>query len=147
MKTKGTTHVPTISALRGIVDHPDDVPAYAVAKGRQIMDQARESFGRVVRAGARHACGTDSGTPHNPHGSAPLEVIRMVEWGLPVDRALQAATVNGAQLLRVADETGSIEHGKAADLVLYGVNPLDDVDALLSPAAVFRAGLLVAGAL
>jgi imidazolonepropionase-like amidohydrolase len=55
--------------------------------------------------------------------------------------------VNGAQLLRVADETGSIEHGKAADLVLYGVNPLDDVDALLSPAAVFRAGLLVAGAL
>ena len=30
--------------------------------------------------------------------------------------------------------------------VLYGVNPLDDVDGLLSPAAVFRAGVLVAGA-
>jgi imidazolonepropionase-like amidohydrolase len=147
MKTKGTVQVPTICALRGIVDHPEDVPAYAVAKGRQIMDQARESFGRVVRAGARHACGTDAGTPHNPHGSAPLEVIRMVEWGLPVDRALQAATVNGAQLLRVGDETGAIEPGKSADLVLYGANPLDDIDALLSPAAVFRAGNLVAGAL
>ena len=145
MKTKGTVHVPTISALRRIVDHPDDVPAYAVAKGRQILDQARESFRRVVRAGGRHACGTDSGTPHNPHGSAPLEVIRMVEWGLPVERALQAATVNAAELLRVIGETGTIEPGKAADLVLYGVNPLDDVDALLSPAAVFRAGVRVAG--
>jgi imidazolonepropionase-like amidohydrolase len=147
MKTKGTFHVPTISAIRGIVDHPEDVPAYAVTKGRQVMEQARESFGRVVRAGARHACGTDSGTPHNPHGSAPLEVIRMVEWGLPVERALQAATVHAAQLLRVGGETGSIEPGKAADMVLYAANPLDDVDSLLSPAAVFRAGNLVAGGL
>ena len=71
----------------------------------------------------------------------------MVEWGLPVDRALQAATVNAAQLLRVDGETGAIEPGKAADMVLYAANPLDDVDSLLSPAAVFRAGTLVAGAL
>jgi imidazolonepropionase-like amidohydrolase len=147
MKTKGTFHVPTISAIRGIVDHPDDVPEYAVTKGRQVLEQARESFLRVVRAGAKHACGTDSGTPHNPHGSAPLEVIRMVEWGLPVERALQAATTNAAQLLRVDGETGSIEQGKAADMVLYGADPLDDVDSLLSPAAVFRAGTLVAGSL
>ena len=145
MKTKGTFHVPTISALRGIVDHPEDVPDYAVAKGRQIMDEARASFGRVIRAGARHACGTDAGTPHNPHGSAPLEVIRMIEWGLPVDRALQAATANAAELLRVDAATGTIEPGKAADLVLYDANPLDDPDALLSPGAVLRAGLVVAG--
>ena len=146
MKTKGTFHVPTISALRGIVDHPDEVPDYAVAKGRQIIDQAQEAFLRVVRAGARHACGTDSGTPFNPHGSAPLEVIRMVEWGLPSDRAMQSATANAAELLRVADQTGTVEEGKAADLVLYEANPLDDVDALLSPAAVFVGGALVAGA-
>jgi imidazolonepropionase-like amidohydrolase len=64
-----------------------------------------------------------------------------------VERALQAATVNAAELLRVGEETGTIEPGKAADLVLYSANPLDDVDALLSPAAVFRAGGLVAGGL
>src|SRR5262249_38732079 len=112
-----------------------------------VHEQARESFGRVVRAGARHACGTDAGTPHNPHGSAPLEVIRMVEWGLPVERAVQAATVGAAQLLRVDGETGSVGPGKAAHLVLSGVNPRDAVHALLSPAAVFRAGALVAGSL
>ena len=57
----------------------------------------------------------------------------MVEWGLPVERALQAATLNAAQLLRVSDETGTVEPGKAADLVLYAANPLDDVDACCRP--------------
>ena len=145
MKTKGTFHVPTISAVRGILDHPDEVPDYAIAKARQIIEQAQAAFLRVVRAGGRHACGTDSGTPFNPHGSAPLEVIRMVEWGLPPERALQAATSNAAELLRVDDQTGTIEPGKAADLVLYEENPLDDVDALLSPAAVFLGGVPAAG--
>src|SRR2546430_7319897 len=38
MKEKGIFHIPTISALRGIVDHPEDVPAYAVEKGKQILE-------------------------------------------------------------------------------------------------------------
>src|SRR5439155_11275687 len=61
MVERGTFHVPTISALRGIVDHPEDVPAYAVEKGRQIMDMAKEAFVRSRRAGVRIACGTDAG--------------------------------------------------------------------------------------
>ena len=34
-------------------------------------------------------CGTDAGTPFNPHGSAPLEIERMVEWGLTPLKAMQ----------------------------------------------------------
>lgn len=144
MKEKGTFHVPTISALRGIVDHPEDVPAYAVEKGRQIMGMAQEAFRRATRAGVRRACGTDAGTPHNRHGSAPREIIAMVEWGLTPMKALEAATSNAALLLRVPD-VGTIEPGKAADLVLWRSNPLDDVTALLSPAMVVRAGEVLAG--
>jgi imidazolonepropionase-like amidohydrolase len=146
MKARGTFHVPTISALDGIVDHPDEVPAYAVEKGRAVMDFAQDTFNRVMRAGVRHACGTDAGTPFNPHGGAPREVIRMIEWGLARDRALEAATANAAELLRVP-WVGTVEAGKAADLVLWPGNPLEDPQILLSPAAVWKNGELVGGSL
>jgi imidazolonepropionase-like amidohydrolase len=145
MKEQGTFHVPTISALQGIVGHPEDVPAYAVDKGRRVMEFAQDAFRRTVRAGVRHACGTDAGTPHNPHGSAPLELIRMVEWGLPSLKALQSATSNAAELLRVAGDTGTVEEGKAADLALWDGNPVEDIGALLKPTLVMRAGEVVAG--
>jgi imidazolonepropionase-like amidohydrolase len=144
MKEQGIFHVPTISALLGIVDHPEDVPAYAVEKGRQIVDMLRDTLRRNVRIGVRFACGTDAGTPHNPHGNAPREVVRMVEWGLTPIKALQAATSNAATLLRVQD-VGTIEEGNAADLVLWEADPLDDVNALLAPRMVMRAGEVVAG--
>jgi imidazolonepropionase-like amidohydrolase len=142
MKDRGIFHIPTISALRGIVDHPEDVPAFAVDKGQQIIDQLEETFRRNVRAGVPIACGTDAGTPHNPHGNAPREAIRMVEWGLGPAKALQAATADAARLLRVP-EVGMVEPGKAADLVLWEGSPLEDVTALLSPALVMVGGGVV----
>lgn len=143
MKDRGIFHVPTISALRGIVDHPEDVPAYAVEKGRQIVDILQDTLRRNARIGVRFACGTDSGTPHNPHGSAPREVVHMVEWGLTPIKGLQAATSNAADLLRVPD-VGRVEEGFAADLVLWESDPLDDITALLAPRMVMRAGEVVA---
>jgi imidazolonepropionase-like amidohydrolase len=145
MKERGIFHVPTISALMGIVGHPEDVPAYAVEKGRQIVDILRDTLRRNDRVGVRFACGTDAGTPHNPHGNAPREVISMVEWGLPVLKALQAATSNAAELLRVPD-AGTIQEGNVADLVLWEADPLDDITALLAPRMVMLGGEVVVGA-
>jgi imidazolonepropionase-like amidohydrolase len=143
MKEKGTFHVPTIIALRQIVEHPDDVPAYAVEKGNQMAHWAEESFRRTSRTGVRIACGTDAGTPFNPHGSAPLEMVRMVEWGFDPVSALKAATSNAAALLR--EETiGSVEEGKVADLVLFDGDPAEDIEIVLKPFLVLRAGQRVA---
>jgi imidazolonepropionase-like amidohydrolase len=144
MRARGTFHVPTISALRGIVDHPGEVPAYAVEKGRQIMEMARDAFARATKGGVRHACGTDAGTPFNPHGGAPLELARMVEWGLSPLKALQAGTSNAADLLRVPD-VGRVAPGHAADLVLWDGNPLEDQSSLLSPRLVMKAGRALSG--
>jgi imidazolonepropionase-like amidohydrolase len=44
--------------------------------------------------------------------------------------ALQAATVNSAELLMLGDQTGRIEEGFDADLILIPSNPLEDVTAL-----------------
>jgi imidazolonepropionase-like amidohydrolase len=139
MKANGTFHVPTISAVRGILEHADEVPGYAAEKASAIAGQARDSFRRTVRAGVRIALGTDAGTPFNPHGNGPLEVVRMVEWGLTPLRALRAATADAADLLRMG-AVGRVEPGRFADLVLYDADPLDAIEAVLKPALVMKAG-------
>ena len=144
MKEQGTFHVPTISALTEIAGHPDEIPAYAVDKARQMVEFARAAFRRSVRTGVRIACGSDAGMPFTPHGTAPHEIVRMVEWGLSPVRALQAATSNAAALLRVPS-IGTVEEGKAADLVLYDGSPLDEIEVLLKPAMVMKAGDVVVG--
>jgi imidazolonepropionase-like amidohydrolase len=144
MKERGIFHVPTISALDGIVGNPDTVPAYAVEKGNTVLGFARDTFRRVSRSGVRHACGTDAGTPFNPHGGAPRELIRMIEWGLTPLKALRAATTNAAELLRVGS-VGTVEEGKDADLVVWPGDLLEDPSLLLSPRAVYRSGELDSG--
>ncbi|HEY7400656.1 MAG TPA: amidohydrolase family protein [Actinomycetota bacterium] len=143
MKARGTFRSPTICAVRGIAEHPDDVPAYAVEKARSLLDDSRRSHVRAVRAGVRHVCGTDAGTPFNPHGNGPRELVYMVEWGLPAIGAMRAATSSGAELLRLPD-VGTIEAGAAADLVVYGANPCDEIAAVLEPSLVLRSGVAVA---
>jgi imidazolonepropionase-like amidohydrolase len=143
MKERGTFHVPTISAIRGMVEHPDEAPAYAVEKARSLAEAAQEAFRRSIRAGVPIACGTDAGTPFNPHGNTPVEVVRMVEWGLSPLRALRAATSSAAELLRLPG-VGTIREGAAADLCLYRGDPVQDIGAILTPVLVMKAGEVVA---
>jgi imidazolonepropionase-like amidohydrolase len=145
MNERGTFHVPTISAIVGMVDHPDEVPDYAVEKATKLAGVARDAFRRSIRGGVRIACGTDAGTPFNPHGNTPHEIVRMVEWGLTPLRAMRAATSDAAALLRLPD-VGRVAEGAVADLVLYEANPLEDIEAVLKPALVVRAGETVVAA-
>jgi imidazolonepropionase-like amidohydrolase len=131
-----------VSALLGIVEGAG-VPDYARDKATAILEDARAGMRAALRAGVRHVCSTDAGTPFNPHGNAPTEVVRMVEWGMrPLD-ALVAATANGAELLRVPS-IGRVAEGFVADLVLFGGDPLDDIATVERPATVWRAGVKVA---
>jgi len=142
MRERGAYHVPTISAIRGMVEHPDEVPAYAVEKATMLSDAAREAFRRSMRTGVPIACGTDAGTPFNPHGNTPTEIVRMVDWGLSPLRALRAATSSAAELLRLP-AVGTIQVGAAADLCLYEGDPVDDIRRILAPLLVMKSGEVV----
>ena len=146
MKSRGTFRSSTISAIRGIVTHADEVPAYAVEKATALEAESREGFRRTVRGGVRHVCGTDAGTPFNPHGGAPGEIVAMVEWGMTPLQAMRAATAEGAELLRLPN-TGTVEVGKDADLVLYDGNPAETIEHVRTPRLVLRAGDVIAGSL
>ena len=60
--------------------------------------------------------------------------------GVTPEFALHTATLKNAQLLDVANETGSIETGKSADLIVLDANPLDDLCALRNVEQVYMAG-------
>jgi imidazolonepropionase-like amidohydrolase len=139
MVARGTFRSPTICAVRGILEHANRVPAYAVEKARQIESDSKRSHRTAIRAGVRPVCGTEAGTPFNPHGNAPQEIVFMVEWGMPPVDALRAATANGAELLRLSD-VGTVEPGKRADLLLVDGDPVDDPRALLGRKRVWQAG-------
>jgi imidazolonepropionase-like amidohydrolase len=57
---------------------------------------------------------------------------------------MRSATSSAAALLRL-DGVGVVAEGAAADLVLFGSNPLEDIEAVLEPALVLKGGEIVAG--
>jgi imidazolonepropionase len=89
-------------------------------------------------AGVRMAVATDL----NP-GTSPIASLRLcatlacVQFGLTVPEALRAITIEAAHALRRADDTGSIEAGKAADLAIWSVETLAQLVAQIGPPPLF----------
>lgn len=55
----------------------------------------------------------------------PQQAGNAVAYGLPYDEALKAVTVNAAQMLGLADQLGTIEPGKIANLIVMNGDPLE----------------------
>jgi imidazolonepropionase-like amidohydrolase len=66
----------------------------------------------------------------------------MVEWGMTPMQAIQAATVNGADLLGWSDRVGSIQAGRFADLVAVDGDPLQNVSELERVKFVMKGGVV-----
>jgi imidazolonepropionase-like amidohydrolase len=96
---------------------------------RQRLLGALQHVGEAHRSGVTIALGTDAaGNMLNfPGFSAHVEMQLLAEAGLTPMEVIQAATQNGAELLGRADEFGTIEPGKRADLLILAENPLDDI--------------------
>jgi imidazolonepropionase-like amidohydrolase len=91
-----------------------------------VIDIHRSAFRRAVEAGVRIAMGTDSGV--TPHGRNLRELELMAAGGMAPAAVLEATTRSAAELLGVADELGTIEEGKLADLVVLTGDPFDFAD-------------------
>lgn len=139
--TTGTFVVPTLVAPWSINQHLDTLPDFMIRKNLEVTRAHTESIGKAARAGVKLAMGTDSGTAFNnfeQNSSKELEL--MTKAGVTNLQALQAATVNAARLLHIADKAGTIENGKVADFIVLEQNPLKDIQVLQKKKTVFKKG-------
>jgi imidazolonepropionase-like amidohydrolase len=110
----------------------------SIEKEKQLGQLQRDNFRKAFQAGAKMAFGTDSGV--YPHGNNAKQFAYMVQYGMTPMQAIQAATVNAADLLGWKDRVGTIEPGKYADLIAVAGDPLSDVHALENVGFVMKGG-------
>ena len=120
--------------------------ARIVAFRRRLDEQARTSadnLRRIAEAGLPIALGTDAGNPLTLHGpSIYAEAEAMQAAGMPAMAVLVAATRGGARAMGREAELGTLEAGKAADLLLLDADPTVDIAALRRLRYVVRGGEL-----
>ena len=112
----------------------------SIEKEKKLGRLQRENFRKAFQAGAKIAYGTDSGV--YPHGDNARQFGKMVEWGMKPLDAIQAATINAADLLGWSEKVGALEKGRYADLIAVEGNPLADVKVLESMKFVMKGGVV-----
>ncbi|MFQ5768715.1 MAG: amidohydrolase family protein, partial [Acidobacteriota bacterium] len=145
LKEHGTFLVPTLMAQEAVERQAREglLHGLRAEKARTIAPQARASFRKAVEAGVKIALGSDSGV--FPHGLQGHEFVLMVENGMKPIEALEAGTANAAELLGLSDEVGTIQVGKAADLVGVAGDPLLNIETVTRPVFVMHNGVVVRG--
>lgn len=137
--------VPTLTAPWAINQNADELPDFMVKKSLAVEKAHRQSIGQAAKAGVKLAMGTDSGTAYNNFNkNSSIELAMMVDTGATNLQALQAATIHGADLLKITDHAGSIEAGKLADFIVLDDNPMQDIKALQADKVVYKKGHVVA---
>jgi imidazolonepropionase-like amidohydrolase len=135
--------VPTLMAQEAVLAQARSgaLTGERAEKAQFIAPRALDSFSRAAAAGVRVALGSDAGV--FPHGTQGREFVLMVEQGMAPMDAILAGTRNAADLLGLADELGTIEPGRIADLVAVSGDPLHDVEVLTRPVFVMHNGAVV----
>lgn len=121
-----------------------------VIEGHQeTLEGGAESARRILRAGGRLGMGGDYGFAWNPHGDYAKELSFFVEYvGLTPLEVLTCATRTGAQIMGRADEFGTLEAGKLADILVVDGDPTRDIRVLQDRSkfiAVMQGGIVKAG--
>ena len=116
-----------------------------VLRPRRIEDslaEVKQLYDRGVALGV----GTDSGTPANFHTDSTWRQMELlVRAGIPPMEVISMATRTNAQGLGLGGETGTIDAGKMADLIVVDGNPLRSMTALRHVVYVVKEGVQVKG--
>ncbi len=115
-----------------------NIPKDFLEHDRELGEVHRQNFRKAVKAGVKMAFGTDASVC--PYGVNARQFAFMVKYGMTPMQAIQAATINAADLLGKKDALGSIKPGKYADLIAVSGDPLADVRTLEDVKFVMKEG-------
>ena len=122
---------------------PQNLSPEDLADRKKALEKMVGIVGKIRHAGVSILAGTDPPIRDVfPGFSLHDELGLLVQGGLSPLEAIQAATLNAAKCLGIADSYGTIEKGKVADLVLLEADPLSAIANTQKIAAVILAGKL-----
>lgn len=132
MNRRGTFLVPTLQALKAVLSHaeenPDSVMPQSIRKAKNALEAHKNSFKMAVESGVRIAMGTDAGV--GEHGTNAEELSLMVENGMTPMQAVVASTKTASECIHMGNDIGTLEQGKAADILVVDGDPLDNISIL-----------------
>ncbi|HIM24860.1 MAG TPA: amidohydrolase family protein [Rhodospirillales bacterium] len=124
--------IPMTPTLAHRTDHAIEIrremgtPKFVLEKMKTIQPDCYKTFQVMHKAGIKIAMGTDMGyEPSMGQNAYELEIY--VDLGMTPMEAIQTTTKNAAEAANIADDLGTIEPGKLADIVAVDGDPLDDI--------------------
>jgi len=135
MVEHGTYLVVTAGSFYVIRASPH-VPQFQKDKVGNAIEGHRTMLAGTVGSGLKVVVGTDEN-----HGNLWFEMQLLREVGYDPLDIISAATARGAQLLGIDERVGTLEPGKAADVVEVPADPLDDLRALKTVGTVLKGGV------
>jgi imidazolonepropionase-like amidohydrolase len=140
MEKRGTWLVPTLFTFQHGVQEGTSlgIDPISAAKGKAILAAQQPAFTLALKHHLKIAYGVDDDPEF-----VSREFGALVHGGMTPLQAIQASTVNAADLLGTAKDTGTIEAGKFADIVAVSGDPLKDITAMEHVVFVMKGGELI----
>jgi len=142
MAKNGTWLVPTLFTFQHGVEIGTQfgVDPVTLAKGKAILSHQQPAFTRALKAHLKIAVGIDESPEY-----LPKELEALVRGGMTPLQVLQAATMNGAELIGMSKDIGSVEPGKYADIIAVQGDPLKNINAMEQVGFVMKGGAVIKG--
>lgn len=127
------------------------MPQRVIDGHQETLDGGIESAKMILAAGGRLGMGGDYGFAWNPHGDYAKELTFFVNTvGFSPLDTIKCATKTGAEIMGRADQIGTLEPGKLADVLVVDGDVLADISILEDRSkfvAVMQGGVVKAGRL
>jgi imidazolonepropionase-like amidohydrolase len=140
MERKGAWLVPTLYTFQHGAEEGTSLGADPIMaeKGKAILTLQQPAFALALKHHLKIAYGVDDDPDF-----VSKEFAALVHGGMTPLQALQAATINGAELLGWTRDAGTIETGKFADIIAVGGDPLADITAMEKVLFVMKGGEVI----
>jgi imidazolonepropionase-like amidohydrolase len=144
MKEKGTFLVPTVGVIDASLErrHNDGVTPEVKQRLDQLLTDIQNEIQMAKSLGVKMAAGFDAAGPAG-QGKNAAELVALTKRGLSPLEAIQAATVNAAELLNWQDKVGALEPSLYADAIAVDGDPLTDISELERVKFVMKGGVVV----
>ncbi len=144
MKAKGVFLVPTVGGLVGRLETRKHDPASteSVKRMEAYLQKIQESVQTAKSLGVKIAAGYDASSAAG-QGRNAYELFALTKVGLTPLEAIQAATVNAAELLSWQDKVGALDPDRYADIIAVDGDPLKDITELQRVKFVMKGGAVV----